>query len=163
MNLKFFTNISKVIGPAFLLGMDKIFCHLLVVNLQAFLAMFQRSSTSDAKYKKILDEFKDSSPNVFSTDSKNYYANINKFNDNVASLRCILNVGQLQILRKEIAFQLNKNSRFYARNHELALRVLNELSRVIFMFCTSLILNLQGNFVGNKRTFSKCIETASEC
>lgn len=128
LNLKFFTNISKIIGPAFLLGMDKIFCHLLVVNIQAFLAMFQKSLTNDAKYKKILDEFKDGTPNVFSPDSKNYYANISKFNDNVASLRCILNVGQLQILRTEIAFQLNKNCRFYARNYELALRVLNELS-----------------------------------
>lgn len=96
--------------------------------MQAFLAMFQKSLTNDVKYKKILDEFMDSAPNVFSADSKNHYANISKFNDNVASLRCILNVGQLQILRTEIAFQLNKNCRFYARNYELALRTLNELS-----------------------------------
>lgn len=137
MNLKFFTNISTIIGPAFLQGMDKIICHLLVVNLQAFLAMFQKSLTNDAKYKKILDEFKDNAPNTFSQDSKNYYANISKFNDNVASVRCILNVGQLQILRTEIAFQLNKNCRFYARNYELALRTLNELSvEKCFAYCS---------------------------
>ncbi len=126
LNLKFFTNISKIIGPAFLQGMDKIICHLLVVNVQTFLAMFQKSLTNDAKYKKILDDIKDGTPNVFSLDSKNYYANVNKFNDNVASLRCILNVGQLQILRTEIAFQLNKNCKFYARNYEHSLRTLNE-------------------------------------
>lgn len=126
LNLKFFNNISKIIGPAFLQGMDKIVCHLLVVNLQAFLAIFQKSLTNDAKYKKILDEFKDTTPNVFGQESKNYYANIGKFNDNVASLRLILNVGQLQILRTEIALQLNKNCKFYARNYEHALRTLNE-------------------------------------
>lgn len=92
--------------------------------------MFQRSLTNDAKFKKTLDELKDNTPNVFSVNSKNYYANISKFNDNVASLRCILNVGQLQILRSEISFQLNKNCRFYARNYEVALRVLNELSAI---------------------------------
>lgn len=126
--MKLFTKIINAIGPSFLRGLDRFYSFLITANLQSFHQCVDQFILSDKTLLDVLNSLKDDG---VPGGHQFYVKQTNKFSKKQLSkfLHWINDIGRLQILRREIAFELNKNCKFNSKNLEAAVRTMNELVR----------------------------------
>lgn len=129
LNTKFFTKIIDSIGPAGLIGLDKLYSHMLVADIQQLITTLQKKILNEKLWIDLLNGLaKEITPNVMVILQPikfygNYISRCLKIWPNL--LDWILNIGQKQILRKHIAYELNTSCKFNSKNLESSLQILN--------------------------------------
>ncbi|XP_061462563.1 WASH complex subunit 5 isoform X2 [Rhineura floridana] len=129
-NSRLFSEIQDTLGTFGLNGLDRLLCFMIVKELQNFLSMFQKMVLRD---KGVHDALKSLTNTV--NPLKGIVANCGKVYSTAvaktqkiwaAYLEAIMKVGQMQILRRQIANELNYSCRFDSKHLAAALENLNK-------------------------------------
>uniref|UniRef100_A0A3Q3NNN0 WASH complex subunit 5 n=1 Tax=Mastacembelus armatus TaxID=205130 RepID=A0A3Q3NNN0_9TELE len=129
-NNRLFSEIQNTLGTFGLNGLDRLLCFMIVKELQNFLTMFQKTILKD---KAVVDAFKTMLGAV--NPVQGIVANANKVYTTAvaktqkiwgAYLEAIMKVGQMQILRQQIANELNYSCKFDSKHLAAALENLNK-------------------------------------
>lgn len=128
MNL--FSKITDSIGPAGLTGLDKLYSHMITSDLQLLMSTLQKNFLNEKMWIDLLNALKEEllpTTSVISQPTKFYNNYTSKFVKVWPKiLDWILHVGQKQIIRKHIAYELNSSCKFNSKNLESSLRTMNE-------------------------------------
>nr|XP_060628743.1 WASH complex subunit 5 [Anolis sagrei ordinatus] len=126
---RLFSEIQDTLGTFGLNGLDRLLCFMIVKELQNFLRMFQKTVMHDKGVHEALKSLmKSVSPlkGIVANCVKVYSAAIAKTQKIWAAyLDAIMKVGQMQILRRQIANELNYSCRFDSKHLAAALENLN--------------------------------------
>uniref|UniRef100_A0A673J3R2 WASH complex subunit 5 n=1 Tax=Sinocyclocheilus rhinocerous TaxID=307959 RepID=A0A673J3R2_9TELE len=129
-NNRLFSEIQDTLGTFGLNGLDRLLCFMIVKELQNFLTVLQKNILKD---KAVVDVFKALLSAV--NPVKGIVANASKVYANAAAktqkiwpayLEAIMKVGQMQILRQQIANELNYSCKFDSKHLAAALDNLNK-------------------------------------
>ncbi|XP_055482388.1 WASH complex subunit 5 [Psammomys obesus] len=127
---RLFSEIQTTLGTFGLNGLDRLLCFMIVKELQNFLSMFQKIILRDRTVQDTLKTLMNTvSPlkSIVANSSKVYLSAITKTQKIwTAYLEAIMKVGQMQILRQQIANELNSSCRFDSRHLAAALDNLNK-------------------------------------
>lgn len=127
---RLFSEIQTTLGTFGLNGLDRLLCFMIVKELQNFLSMFQKIILRERTVQETLKTLMNAvSPlrSIVANSSKVYLAAITKTQKIwSAYLETIMKVGQMQILRRQIANELNSSCRFDSRHLAAALDNLNK-------------------------------------
>uniref|UniRef100_A0A3Q3K6J9 WASH complex subunit 5 n=1 Tax=Monopterus albus TaxID=43700 RepID=A0A3Q3K6J9_MONAL len=128
-NNRLFSEIQNTLGTFGLNGLDRLLCFMIVKELQNFLTMLQKTILKD---KAVLDAFKamlaavNPVQGIVANASKVYATAVAKTQKIWgAYLEAIMKVGQMQILRQQIANELNYSCKFDSKHLAAALENLN--------------------------------------
>uniref|UniRef100_A0A8C2X1F6 WASH complex subunit 5 n=1 Tax=Cyclopterus lumpus TaxID=8103 RepID=A0A8C2X1F6_CYCLU len=129
-NNRLFSEIQNTLGTFGLNGLDRLLCFMIVKELQNFLVWIQRTVLKD---KAALDVFKamlgavNPIQGIVGNASKVYASAVAKTQKIwSAYLEVIMKVGQMQILRQQIANELNYSCKFDSKHLAAALDNLNK-------------------------------------
>ncbi|XP_045717243.1 WASH complex subunit 5 isoform X1 [Phyllostomus hastatus] len=127
---RLFSEIQTTLGTFGLNGLDRLLCFMIVKELQNFLSMFQKIVLRDRTVQDTLKTLTNAvSPikSIVANSNKIYFSAIAKTQKIwPAYLEAIMKVGQMQILRKQIANELNYSCRFDSKHLAAALENLNK-------------------------------------
>ncbi|XP_053956653.1 WASH complex subunit homolog 5 [Anastrepha ludens] len=141
LNASFFSKVREAIGPAGLVGLDRLYSYMFAADLKRNLDKMQKNLVNDNMWVEALKSLSTE------LESKQFpgtsAANPSKFYFNYHSrwvkvwptlLEWIQNLGHKQILRQQLVFELNRSSKCNSKNLESALEtfnraLLNELER----------------------------------
>ncbi|XP_052017747.1 WASH complex subunit 5 [Apodemus sylvaticus] len=127
---RLFSEIQSTLGTFGLNGLDRLLCFMIVKELQNFLSMFQKIILRERTVQETLKTLMSAvSPlrSIVANSSKVYLSAITKTQKIwSAYLEAIMKVGQMQILRQQIANELNSSCRFDSRHLAAALDNLNK-------------------------------------
>nr|XP_021544470.1 WASH complex subunit 5 isoform X2 [Neomonachus schauinslandi] len=125
-----FSEIQTTLGTFGLNGLDRLLCFMIVKELQNFLSMFQKIILRDRTVQDTLKTLMNAvSPlkSIVANSNKIYFSAIAKTQKIWTSyLEAIMKVGQMQILRQQIANELNYSCRFDSKHLAAALENLNK-------------------------------------
>ncbi|XP_038666102.1 WASH complex subunit 5 isoform X2 [Scyliorhinus canicula] len=128
-NKQLFSEIQNSLGTFGLNGLDRLLCFMIVKELQIFLDMLHRNVLRD---RAVMDTIKPFQLNVnpvkgiIANSSKVYSAAVTKTQKVWSSYQdSILKVGQMQILRQQIANELSYSCKFDSKHLAAALENLN--------------------------------------
>lgn len=130
LNMNFLSKIIESIGPAGLVGLDKLYSHMIKTELDALLASIQKYVFSEKAIADTLTAFEIDVAPLSATvvqPSKlyaSYSSKLSKVWPKILNL--ILSIGQKQIIRKHIANELNSSCKFNSKNLDSSLRTINE-------------------------------------
>ncbi|KAK9513426.1 hypothetical protein VZT92_026962 [Zoarces viviparus] len=129
-NNRLFSEIQNTLGTFGLNGLDRLLCFMIVKELQNFLIWIQRTILKD---KATVDVFKamlaaaNPIQGIVGNASKVYASAVGKTQRIWgAYLEAIMKVGQMQILRQQIANELNYSCKFDSKHLAAALENLNK-------------------------------------
>ncbi|GCB74711.1 hypothetical protein scyTo_0003802 [Scyliorhinus torazame] len=129
-NKQLFSEIQNSLGTFGLNGLDRLLCFMIVKELQIFLNMLHRNVLRD---KAVMDTIKPFQMNVnpvkgiVANSSKLYSAAVTKTQKVWSSYQdSILKVGQMQILRQQIANELSYSCKFDSKHLAATLENLNQ-------------------------------------
>uniref|UniRef100_A0A3P9P9R4 WASH complex subunit 5 n=1 Tax=Poecilia reticulata TaxID=8081 RepID=A0A3P9P9R4_POERE len=129
-NNRLFSEIQSTLGTFGLNGLDRLLCFMIVRELQNFLTMLQKTILKD---KAVVDVFKtviaavNPVQGIVANASKLYASAVAKSQKIWgAYLESIMKVGQMQILRQQIANELNYSCKFDSKHLAAALENLNK-------------------------------------
>uniref|UniRef100_A0A665TGR1 WASH complex subunit 5 n=1 Tax=Echeneis naucrates TaxID=173247 RepID=A0A665TGR1_ECHNA len=129
-NNRLFSEIQNTLGTFGLNGLDRLLCFMIVKELQNFLTMIQRTVLKD---KAVVDVFKgvlgavNPIQGIVGNSSKVYASAVAKTQKIWgAYLEAIMKVGQMQILRQQIANELNFSCKFDSKHLAAALENINK-------------------------------------
>lgn len=124
------SKIIECIEPAGLVGLDKLYSHMIKANLESLINTLQTSISNDKSMSDIVNSMNaegTTSTQTVPQPLKFYNNHITKFLKGTPKiLEIVLAIGQKQIIRKYIAFELNSSCKFNSKNLEYALRTMNE-------------------------------------
>ncbi|KFO20414.1 WASH complex subunit strumpellin [Fukomys damarensis] len=127
---RLFSEIQTTLGTFGLNGLDRLLCFMIVKELQNFLSMFQKIILRDRSVQDTLKTLMNAvSPlkSIVANSSKIYFSAIAKTQKIwTPYLEAIMKVGQMQILRQQIANELNYSCRFDSKHLAAALENLNK-------------------------------------
>uniref|UniRef100_A0A3Q2L0Y5 WASH complex subunit 5 n=1 Tax=Equus caballus TaxID=9796 RepID=A0A3Q2L0Y5_HORSE len=127
---RLFSEIQTTLGTFGLNGLDRLLCFMIVKELQNFLSMFQKIILRDRTVQDTLKTLMNAvSPlkSIVANSNKIYFSAIAKTQKIwTAYLEAIMKVGQMQILRQQIANELNYSCRFDSKHLAAALENLNK-------------------------------------
>lgn len=127
---RLFSEIQTTLGTFGLNGLDRLLCFMIVKELQNFLSMFQKIILRDRTVQDTLKTLMNAvSPlkSIVANSNKIYLSAIAKTQKIwTAYLDAIMKVGQMQILRQQIANELNYSCRFDSKHLAAALENLNK-------------------------------------
>uniref|UniRef100_A0A8C5V8R5 WASH complex subunit 5 n=1 Tax=Microcebus murinus TaxID=30608 RepID=A0A8C5V8R5_MICMU len=127
---RLFSEIQTTLGTFGLNGLDRLLCFMIVKELQNFLSMFQKIILRDRTVQETLKTLMNAvSPlkSIVANSNKIYLSAIAKTQKIwTAYLEAIMKVGQMQILRQQIANELNYSCRFDSKHLAAALENLNK-------------------------------------
>ncbi|XP_053415600.1 WASH complex subunit 5 isoform X2 [Nycticebus coucang] len=127
---RLFSEIQTTLGTFGLNGLDRLLCFMIVKELQNFLSMFQKIILRDKTVQETLKTLMNAvSPlkSIVANSNKIYFSAIAKTQKIwTAYLDAIMKVGQMQILRQQIANELNYSCRFDSKHLAAALENLNK-------------------------------------
>ncbi|KAF2904175.1 hypothetical protein ILUMI_01995 [Ignelater luminosus] len=129
LNKQTFSLISSAIEVTGLVGLDRLFSFMIITNMQKILGILENKENKNNSWNNIISSI--------SNDLDNFenISNMYKFYQNCVNrttklwhniLELVLSVGQLQLLRVLIAFQLSMLCKFDAKNLESSLSLLNK-------------------------------------
>ncbi|XP_054285996.1 WASH complex subunit 5-like isoform X1 [Macrosteles quadrilineatus] len=129
--LNLFTNISSAVGISGITGLDRLISFMIVTELQNFLSVLQRGVLKDKNWLELFGSVaKGLSPNDQNV------ANPGKVYTQWTSragkvwpqvLETVLKVGQLQLIRKHIFFELRTSCKFESKNLSSTLENMNQV------------------------------------
>uniref|UniRef100_A0A672H711 WASH complex subunit 5 n=1 Tax=Salarias fasciatus TaxID=181472 RepID=A0A672H711_SALFA len=129
-NNRLFSEIQNTLGTFGLNGLDRLLCFMIVKELQNFLTMLQKTILKD---KAVVDVFKtmltavNPVQGIVANASKVYASAVAKSQKIWGPyLEAIMKVGQMQILRQQIANELNYSCKFDSKHLAAALENLNK-------------------------------------
>ncbi|XP_051878865.1 WASH complex subunit 5 [Pristis pectinata] len=129
-NKQLFSEIQNSLGTFGLNGLDRLLCFMIVKELQTFLDMLHRNVLRDKAVMDTIKPFQNQlNPikGIVANSSKVYSAAVAKTQKIWASyLDSILKVGQMQILRQQIANELSYSCKFDSKHLAAALENLNQ-------------------------------------
>ncbi|XP_039594068.1 WASH complex subunit 5 [Polypterus senegalus] len=129
-NNRLFSEIQNTLGTFGLNGLDRLLCFMIVKELQIFLSMLQRTILRDRYLLDILRALMNAvSPvkGIVANASKVYSTAVMKTQKVwTPYLEAIQKVGQMQILRRQIANELNYSCKFDSKHLAAALDNLNK-------------------------------------
>jgi WASH complex subunit strumpellin len=130
VNLKFTTKVNEAISSVGLMGLDKLYSFMIVTELQQIITLLQKNLFREKQWIETLDTLTNELTPITTAvpnPSKFYINYTQKFTKVWPKiLDLILKIGQKQILRRHIAYELNINCRFNSKNLESSLRTVNE-------------------------------------
>lgn len=130
LNMNFLSKIIESIGPAGLVGLDKLYSHMIKSELDALLASLQKNVFVEKTLADAVAAFDSDVTPLASTVAQpsklysTYTSKLYKVWPKILNL--ILNIGQKQIIRKHIANDLNSSCKFNSKNLDSSLRTVNE-------------------------------------
>lgn len=129
-NNRLFSEIQSTLGTFGLNGLDRLLCFMIVKELQNFLMMIQKTILKD---RAVVDVFKamlaavNPVQGIVANASKVYASAVAKTQKIWGPyLEAIMKVGQMQILRQQIANELNYSCKFDSKHLAAALENLNK-------------------------------------
>ncbi|XP_064486870.1 WASH complex subunit 5-like isoform X2 [Ornithodoros turicata] len=130
INMTVFSLLQNSVGTPGLTGLDRLLCFMIVKELQAILKCLDKAMINDKSWQDLLanlsaslQPFDSLIPNV----SKTYSPALTRVAKTwPAFLESILKVGQMQILRKGIAHELNTSCKFDSKDLASALQNMND-------------------------------------
>lgn len=130
LNMNVFAKINEAIGPAGLVGLDKLYSHMIKTDLESLIASLQHNILNEKSSIDVLNAFHNETAPTTKTIQQplKFYNNyVSKFVKNTPKVfDLILKIGQKQIIRKYIASELNSSCKFNSKNLESSLRTMNE-------------------------------------
>lgn len=128
--MNFLSKIIESIGPAGLVGLDKLYSHMIKSELDALLASFQKNVFNEKAFADTLVAFDaDVMPLASSVaqPTKLYSMHASKLTKLWPKIvNLLISIGQKQIIRKHIANELNSSCKFNSKNLDSSLRTINE-------------------------------------
>lgn len=120
------SKINESIGPAGLVGLDKLYSFMIKSELETTIQMLESSQLNEKIPADLLKVWNDDP--LAATQPLKFYNNlITKFTKNAPKIfDSIVSIGQKQLLRKYISHELNASSRFNSKNLESSLQTLNK-------------------------------------
>lgn len=128
INLKFISKIADSIEISGLSGLDKLYAHMLSADLTEIHSIFIKNVVSIKGTTDILEQFTKDLNSKPPNPMKIYTNAVSKLNKCMPMskyLDLLLHIGQKQILRRHISYELNISCRFKAKNYESSLRNFN--------------------------------------
>ncbi|KAJ9583230.1 hypothetical protein L9F63_022420, partial [Diploptera punctata] len=130
INLKFFSKITKSVGTAGLTGLDRLISFMIVTEIQNYLSTLQKGVLKDKAWLEMFGVVsKGLSPhyNIISNPSR-FYSQYTSRAQKVwpQILDRVLKIGQMQLLRKHITYELNISCKFDSKHLASALQSMNE-------------------------------------
>lgn len=128
--MNFLSKIIESIGPAGLVGLDKLYSHMIKSELDALLASFQKNVLSEKAFADTLVAFDADVMPLSSSVAQptklypTHASKLTKLWPKIVNL--LLSIGQKQIIRKHIANELNSSCKFNSKNLDSSLRTINE-------------------------------------
>lgn len=130
LNMNVFAKINEAIGPAGLVGLDKLYSHMIKTDLESLIASLQQNILNEKSSIDVLNAFHNETASTTKTIHQplKFYNNyVSKFVKNSSKVfDFILKIGQKQIIRKYIASELSSSCKFNSKNLESSLRTMNE-------------------------------------
>lgn len=124
------SKINECIDPAGLVGLDKLYSHMIKSDLQILVDSLQYSISNDKTLAELVNSIATQASTMcpsLQLPLKFYSNHTTKFTKSTPKiLDLIMGIGQKQIIRKYIAFELNASCKFNSKNLESALRTMNE-------------------------------------
>lgn len=124
------SKINECIEPAGLVGLDKLYSHMIKSDLQTLINLFQNTISNDSVLTEITVAITNQASSLSPSLSQptklysNYVSKLTKIAPKMLDL--VLAIGQKQIIRKYIAFELNTSCKFNSKNLESTLRTMNK-------------------------------------
>lgn len=129
LNMNFLSKITESIGPAGLVGLNKLYSHMIKSELDALLTSPKNVFSEKTVVDTVVAFDADVLPLTASVtqSTKVYAAHTSKLSKIWSRLLSpILSIGQKQIIRKHIAYELNSSCKFNSKNLDSSLRTFNE-------------------------------------
>lgn len=124
------SKINECIEPAGLVGLDKLYSHMIKSNIETLINTLQHSILNDKTLSDVVNSITNEAASLSPSlpqPTKFYNNHVSKFTKATPKLLdLILAIGQKQIIRKYIAFELNSSCKFNSKNLESTLRTVNE-------------------------------------
>ncbi|XP_063699723.1 WASH complex subunit 5 [Culicoides brevitarsis] len=125
INLKFMNKVVESIEISGLSGLDKLYAHMICAELMEIQTFFKKNVISNKQNTDILDQF-GKELDLPSANLKTYNTASSKLSKNFSKyVQFLCQIGQKQILRRHISYELNISCRFKAKNYESSLRNFN--------------------------------------
>lgn len=132
LDSRFFYKVREAIGPAGLVGLDRLYTYMFAADLKKNLEKLQRNIDNDKMWSTALANLtSDLESKQFmalcSPNPLKFYAAYHQRWLKVwpTMIEWILQLGHKQILRQQLAFELNRSSKVNAKNLESALETFN--------------------------------------
>lgn len=113
VNLRFLTKLSQSVGMSGLHGLDKLFAFMISAEIQEVVEQISQAESLEGLFIEPLSQ----------KSIANFTA---KFKNAPRLLELVAKIGQKQILRRHIAFNLSSNAKFNSKSYEHALRNFND-------------------------------------
>lgn len=130
LNMNFLSKILDSIGPAGLVGLDKLYSHMIKAELDSLIASLQKNVFNEKTVAETLTAFDADILPLTSTVTQplklypSYASKLSKVWPKI--LNIVLCIGQKQIIRKHVANELNSSCKFNSKNLDSSLRTINE-------------------------------------
>ncbi|RUS78371.1 hypothetical protein EGW08_013864 [Elysia chlorotica] len=129
-NRSLFEKIHRAVGSFGLAGLDRLLCFMIVKELQAFQVSLQRTVLKDKSMVDLLAQIQrvcNPLQGIIATPQKFYSQALSKLNKVLLPfMDTILKVGQMQLLRRQIAYELNTSCKFDSKFLASALQTMNK-------------------------------------
>lgn len=139
LDMNIMCKINECIEPAGLVGLDKLYSHMIKSDLESLVNSLQRSVSNDKTLAELVNTVSEQAASMcpsLAQPTKLYSNYVTKFTKSVPKiLDLVLAIGQKQIIRKYIAAELNTSCKFNSKNLESSLRTMNEYAlKCLFKF-----------------------------
>ncbi|XP_011207419.2 WASH complex subunit homolog 5 [Bactrocera dorsalis] len=132
LNGCFFSKVRESIGPAGLVGLDRLYSYMFAAELKQNLEKMQKNLANDNMWLEALNSLSvelesKQFPGTNSSNPLKFYANYHNRWLKVwpTLLEWLLQLGHKQILRQQLSFELNRSSKCNSKNLESALETFN--------------------------------------
>ncbi|KAG8184568.1 hypothetical protein JTE90_007684 [Oedothorax gibbosus] len=129
VTLKLFSLIQKSIGTPGLTGLDRLLSFMIVTELQGIIRSYERLIWGDKSWQEALRNLHSAlNPNskLINQPLRVYGATISKAGKYTRLTEMLMKIGQMQLLRRRIAYELNTSCKFDSKHLAGALEGINE-------------------------------------
>ncbi|GFW82443.1 WASH complex subunit 5 [Trichonephila clavipes] len=129
VTLKLFSLIQKSIGTPGLTGLDRLLSFMIVTELQSLIRSYEKLILADKTWQEALKSLLvvlEPTNKLIVQPTRVYGATISKAGKYPIFLESLIKVGQMQLLRRRIAYELNTSCKFDSKHLACALEGINE-------------------------------------
>lgn len=125
------SKINESVGPAGLVGLDRLYSYMIKSELETVIHGLQMAVASEKVSTDLLNAWHNDP--LATTQPLKFYSNlIAKFNKTAPKVfDSIVSIGQKQILRKYISYELNSSCKFNSKNLESSLQTMNKYGHLL--------------------------------
>lgn len=134
LSMNVMSKINESVGPAGLVGLDKLYSHMIKSELDSVIQTLEASVMSEKMPLDLLNAWNEDP--LAATQPLKFYNNlITKLAKNAPKVfDSIISIGQKQVLRKYISHELNGSCKFNSKNLESSLQTMNKYEPHLHIF-----------------------------